>query len=477
MAKSRILIAEDEDTTRQVLEATLRKEGYETISSPDAEQAMDLLLRSSLDLILTDLHLPGASGIDLLKKAQSVCPDIPVIVMTAFGTVQSAVEAMKSGAYDYITKPVHPYELKSLVSRVLEHHKLVEEVDLLHTCLDRKYGFENIIGSSAALMGMLDIAARIADADVIVLLHGETGTGKELVAKAIHFRSPRRTQPFVTVNCGAIPRDLLESELFGHMKGSFTGAVSHKKGKAEVADGGTLFLDEIGEMPLELQVRVLRLIQEREIEKIGATSPTKLDVRIIAATHRDLAAMVKAGSFREDLYYRLMVVPIQVPPLCERAEDIPELVMHFFNRYKLKHAREELTLSPDLLNHFCNYSWPGNVRQLENTIERIVLLARQPEIGMRDLPEFLYLAHPPAPMLPAVLPETGVNLGDMEKELLMRTLQKFDGNQSRAASFLQLSRRTFAYRLEKHGISATEGVGSRKKLPVKAPDAETTQEP
>ncbi len=476
MAKPRILIAEDEDTIREVLEATLRKEGYETISCSDAEQGMDLLMRSSLNLIITDLHLPGASGIDLLKKAQSVCPDTPVVVMTAFGTVQSAVEAMKAGAYDYITKPIHPYELKSLVSRSLEHHKLIEEVDVLRSCLERKYGFENIIGSSAALMGKLETAARIAGADVIVLVQGETGTGKELVAKAIHLRSSRRTQPFVTINCGSIPPELLESELFGHMKGSFTGALSHKKGKAEVADGGTLFLDEIGEMPLGLQVRVLRLIQEREIEKIGATSPTKLDVRIIAATHRDLAAMVKAGSFREDLYYRLMVVPILLPPLRERAEDIPELVKHFFIKFKLKHAREELTLPSDLLYQFCNYSWPGNVRQLENAIERIVLLATGSEVAARDLPEFLYLTHPHAPMLPAVLPDTGVNLGAMEKELLMRTLEKFDGNQSRAARFLQLSRRTFAYRLEKHGVSVTEEVRARKKLLVKTRVVERTLE-
>jgi DNA-binding NtrC family response regulator len=476
MANPRILIAEDEDTIRQVLETTLRKEGYETMSTSDAEEAMDLLTRSSLDLIITDLHLPGASGIDLLKKARSICADTPVVVMTAFGTVQSAVEAMKAGAYDYITKPVHPYELKSLVGRALEHHKLIEEVDLLRSCLDRKYGFENIIGSSEVLMGMLDIAGRIAGADVIVLLQGETGTGKELVAKAIHFRSPRRTQPFVTINCGSIPPELLESELFGHLRGSFTGALSHKKGKAEVADGGTLFLDEIGEMPLELQVRVLRLIQEREIEKIGATSSTKLDVRIIAATHRDLAAMVKAGSFREDLYYRLMVVPIQLPPLRERVADIPELVKHFFNRCKVKHGREELTLPSDLLDYFCNYSWPGNVRQLENVIERIVLLARGSEVAARDLPEFLYLAHRPELVLPAVLPETGLNLGAMEKELLIRALEKFEGNQARAAHFLQLSRRTFAYRLEKHGVSTTAGVRSRKKLLGNGRAEETVQE-
>ncbi|MBV8810893.1 MAG: sigma-54-dependent Fis family transcriptional regulator [Acidobacteriaceae bacterium] len=456
MENARILIAEDEDIVRHVMESVLRKQGYETTSVSNAEQAIEVLQRSPVDLIITDLHLPGASGIELLKKARGIYSDTAVIVMTAFGTIQSAVEAMKAGAYDYLTKPVHPYELTALVSRVLSHRKLSEEVDLLRSCLEQKYGFESIIGSSACLMRTLDIAARVAAADVTVLLHGETGTGKELVAKAIHFRSPRRDRPFVTVNCGSIPRDLLESELFGHTKGSFTGAVVHKKGKAEVADGGTILLDEIGEMPLELQVRVLRLIQEREIEKIGATSPIKLDVRIIAATHRDLGAMVKAGSFREDLYYRLIVVPIELPPLRDRAEDIPELVEHFFVRCKIKHAREDLTLPHDVLHRLCNYPWPGNVRQLENAIERTVLLARGPEIGVRDLPDFLQYDDTPSEVLPSVLPEAGMNLSEMEKEVIVRALRKFGGNQSRAASFLQMSRRTLAYRLEKYSISPAE---------------------
>jgi two-component system NtrC family response regulator len=305
-------------------------------------------------------------------------------------------------------------------------------------------------------MRKLDVAARVAPSDVTVLVHGETGTGKEVVAKAIHFRSPRREQAFVTVNCGSIPRELLESELFGHTKGSFTGALTHKKGKAEVADGGTIFLDEIGELPLELQVRVLRLIQEHEIEKIGATSSIKLNVRIIAATHRDLGAMVKAGSFREDLYYRLMVVPIELPPLRERAEDIPQLVEHFLIKFKSKHAREGLTLPAAILRRLCGYKWPGNVRQLENTIERIVLLAKGSEIASDDLPEFLQDPQGPSDVVPNVLPDAGLDLDAIEKELILRTLRKFGGNQSRAASFLRLSRRTLAYRIEKHDISSAE---------------------
>ncbi len=462
MANPRIVIAEDEETVRHVMEAILKKEGYETLSASDAEQAIEILQRCPVDLVITDLHLPGASGLELLRTARSIYRDTTVIVMTAFGTIQTAVEAMKSGAYDYLTKPVHPYELKVLVARALDHRKLIEQVDVLRSCLEQKFGFESIIGSSANLMRTLEVAARVASTDVTVLLHGETGTGKELVAKAIHFRSVRRDRPFIVVNCGSIPRELLESELFGHLKGSFTGAVSHKKGKAEVAEGGTLLLDEIGEMPLELQVRVLRLIQEREIEKVGATSPIKLDVRIIAATHRDLRAMVDSGTFREDLYYRLMVVPIELPPIGERPEDIPTLVHHFFRKCKAKHNREELTLSPDLLRYFCDYRWPGNVRQLENAMERTVLLARGSEITWDDLPEFLQQTYPSTGALRNLLPEKGVNLDSVEKDLIVQTLRKFCGNQSRAARFLQLSRRTLAYRLEKHGISRTEFVPARK---------------
>jgi DNA-binding NtrC family response regulator len=462
MANARILIAEDEQTVRQATEAVLKKEGYETIGASDAEQALDILQRSRVDLIITDLNLPGASGIDFLKKARAIYAGTAVIVMTAYGTVQSAVEAMKAGAYDYLTKPIHSYELKALVSRALEHGRLVEEIDLLRDCLRENYQFASIIGASAGLKRTLDIASRVASADVTVLLHGETGTGKELIAKAIHFRSPRKNRPFVTVNCGAIPRELLESELFGHTRGSFTGAVSHKKGKAEAADGGTLLLDEIGEMPLELQVRVLRLIQEREIEKIGATMPTKLDVRIIAATHRDLAAMVKSGSFREDLYYRLMVVPIEVPPLRDRLEDIPVLVRHFFAQFKAKHNREDLTLPPTLLSRFTDYPWPGNVRQLENCVERIVLLANGSEITAQDIPDFLQQANVPTDVLPQILPDSGVSLEVVEKELILRTLRKFKGNQSRAAAFLNVTRRTLAYRIEKFGISPEDFSGTHR---------------
>ena len=377
------------------MHAQLEREGYETSSAASAEAAVQILEKSSQSLVITDLYLPGTSGIELLKRVRLDFPETTVIVMTAFATVQTAVEAMKAGAYDYITKPIEPFELKMLVRRSLEHHSLLEEVQVLRSCLDQKYGFEAIIGSSASLLQALDVAAQVASTDATVLIYGETGTGKELVAKAIHLRSARRERPFVTINCAAIPRELLESELFGHVKGSFTGALAHKKGKVEMAEGGTVLLDEVGDMPLELQVRILRLLQDREIEKVGGTAPTKVDVRIIAATHRELATMVKEGSFREDLYYRLLVVPVRLPPVRDRAGDIPILVQHFFEKYKSKHRRPGLTMPPDLMPRFTDYGWPGNVRQLENAVERLVLLSSGSEITMSELPDFLQSQTPP----------------------------------------------------------------------------------
>jgi two-component system NtrC family response regulator len=315
MKPDRILIVEDDEGLRHVTQIQLVREGYEVASAACAEEAIALLDQASYQLVIADLNLPGASGLELLKIIRLEHPETTVIVMTAYATVQTAVDAMKSGAYDYVTKPINAYDLKMLVKRSLDHQKLLQEVQALRSTLDRKSGFEEIIGSSPVLLETLDVAARIAGTDATVLISGETGTGKEMVAKAIHSRSSRRDRAFVTINCGAIPRELLESELFGYVKGAFTGALAHKKGKVEAADGGTIFLDEIGEMPLELQVHILRLIQERELEKIGASAPIKVDVRIIAATHRDLANMAKEGTFRDDLYYRLLVVPIRMPSL------------------------------------------------------------------------------------------------------------------------------------------------------------------
>ncbi|MEK7406173.1 MAG: sigma-54 dependent transcriptional regulator [Acidobacteriota bacterium] len=452
MTGNRILVVDDDESLRRVVQVQLQQARYEVTTAADGQQALALLERSPQDLVISDLKMPGLCGIDLLKRIKADCPETIVIMMTAFGTVESAVEAMKLGAYDYLTKPVNADALRMVVGRALEHHRLIEEVQNLRSSLDRKYGFENMIGRSSALLYTLDTAARAAQSDSTVLIRGETGTGKELLAKGIHFNSPRKNGPFVTINCGAIPRELLESELFGHVKGAFTGAVAHKKGRVEMADGGTVFLDEIGELPPELQVKLLRLIQEREIDKVGATAPIKVDVRILAATNRNLQAMVEDGAFREDLYYRLAVIPLELPPLRERPEDIPELVQHFFEKGRQKHGRAELALSPSLVPYFTSYRWPGNVRELENVIERVVVLARGDEITINDLPDFLRRERPALEALQLELPPHGISLEAVEKELLLRALKKFDWNQTQAARYLDISRKTLIYRMEKYGL-------------------------
>ncbi len=459
MSQPKILVVDDDESLRRVTEVQLEEEGYDVATAASGEEALQLLERAPHDLVISDLKMPGMSGVDLLREIRQRYPEVVVILLTAFGTVETAVEAMKLGAYDYVTKPVNPDALRLIVGRALDHVRLREEVRSLRRSLDEKYGFENIIGRSPALLYILEAAARAAQTDATVLIRGETGTGKELLAKGIHFNSPRRSRPFITINCGAIPRELLESELFGHLKGSFTGAISHKKGKVEMADGGTLLLDEIGDVPLELQVKLLRLIQEREIEKIGEGRPIKVDVRIIAATHRNLQAMIEDGTFREDLYYRLNVIPLEIPPLRDRVEDIPELVKHFFELAKRKHRRGGLVLPETLMPYFTAYRWPGNVRELENVVERLVVLARGPQVTVDDLPESLRRERPVLGALQMELPPHGVSLEAVEKELILLALRKHNWNQTHAARYLDISRKTLIYRMEKYGISREKDEG------------------
>ena len=339
MNRKKVLVIDDDASLRRVMEMQLEEIGCDVMTVANANEALAALNEVTPALVITDLRIPGMSGMDLLKMLRADHPELTVIMVTAYGTVRTAVEAMKAGAYDYITKPIDYDELALVVNRALERQQLLEEVHNLRLTLDEKYGFESIIGRSKALLRVLEMTSRVAQTDSIALIRGETGTGKELLAKAIHQNSRRKNGPFVTINCGAIPSNLLESELFGHMKGSFTGATAAKKGRVETADGGTLFLDEIGELPLDLQMKLLRLIQQGEIEKIGAGQASKVDVRIIAATHRNLQAMIEDGTFREDLYYRLAVIPLELPPLRDRPEDIPELVQHLFLKSKQKHGR------------------------------------------------------------------------------------------------------------------------------------------
>jgi DNA-binding NtrC family response regulator len=452
MSRPRILVVDDEESLRRVTQLKLTQMGYEAGTAASGAEALEVLARQPHDLVLTDMKMPGMTGIELLGRVRELYPEMIVIVATAFGTVETAVEAMRLGAYDYVIKPLQMDALRLVLGRALEHHKLRKEVAALRAVIDRKYGFESILGRSENLLFTLDLASRAAQSDSTVLVRGETGTGKELLARAIHANSRRREGPFVVINCGAVPRELLESELFGHRKGSFTGAVTDKAGKVEMAEGWTLFLDEIGEMPGELQVKLLRLIQEKEVETIGAGAPRKVDVRIVAATHRNLQAMVEDGTFREDLYYRLAVIPLTMPPLRERADDIPELAARFFDKFRKQMERGDLELPEGLLRYFTSYRWPGNVRELENVMERMVVLARGPRLTVDDLPEALRREAPALDSIQLEVPAAGISLEAVERELVHRALEQAGGNQTRAAELLDISRKQLIYRMEKFGF-------------------------
>lgn len=459
MSANRILVVDDDSSLRRVMKLQLEEGGYAVSLASDGAEAQQRLHAEEPHLVITDLRMP-TSGLQLLEFIQRENLTTTVIVVTAFGTVESAVEAMRLGAYDYVTKPLDFDALLLVVRRAMERQTLLEEVRTLRSALDQRYGFHGIIAHSKPFLRVLDQASRVAERDATVLIMGETGTGKEVLARAIHHSSRRRHRPFIAINCGAIPRDLVESELFGHRRGSFTGALNDRAGRVEAAEGGTLFLDEIGELPLEVQVKLLRLLQEGEIAKLGADVPTRVNVRIIAATHRNLKAMVEDGSFREDLYYRLSVVPLEIPPLRDRREDIPALIKELFERACKRHEVQGTTLSPGAVKKLIAYRWPGNVRQLENVLERVVLLAQHTVITEEDLPEEIIGPSQPALAAFADLPEEGLSLETLERDLIRRALEKFHGNQTHAARYLDISRRTLIYRMDKHGLisgTASEG--------------------
>jgi DNA-binding NtrC family response regulator len=453
MSKNRILVVDDDSSLRRVMKMQLEEAGYDVSLAADGDHGYVMLRELQPTLVITDLRMP-TSGLSFLRRIASEEIQTTVIVITAFGTVETAVEAMKMGAYDYVTKPLDFDALILMVHRAMERQKLLEEVRILRSALDQRYGFESIVGRAKNLLRVLDQAARVSQHDTTVLIQGETGTGKELLARAIHQNSRRRSKAFVPISCGAIPKDLVESELFGYIRGAFTGALANKPGLIEAADGGTLFLDEIGELPLEAQVKLLRLLQEGELPKIGASTPLRVDVRVVAATHRNLAAMVEDGTFREDLYYRLAVVPLQIPPLRERREDIPELIQALFKRARERHGLPEASLSPGVLQRLTCYRWPGNVRQLENVLERILVLSGTNLITEEELPEELQRATISSGPFWIDLPEEGVSLEALERELISRALERFSGNQTHAARYLDISRRTLIYRMEKHGLSS-----------------------
>lgn len=458
MSSDSILIVDDDSSVRRVLQMQLTEAGYKVQLATTGAEAHQILLEQRPKLLITDLRMPDLDGIELLRLIAQEEIQTTVIMITAFGSIETAVQAMRLGAYDYITKPIDYEALQLAVHRATERQSLIDEVRNLRSALDLRYGFENIIGRSKSLLRVLDMASRVAQHDTTILIQGETGTGKELLARAIHHNSRRRNQPFVTINCGAIPKELIEAELFGFSRGAFTGAHTNKPGKVEMAEGGILFLDEIGELPLESQVKLLRLIQHGEVERVGSTGPKVINVRIIAATHRNLAAMVEDGTFREDLYYRLAVVPLQLPPLRERKEDIAELAEHLFHKAKERHEMQNLRIDPTVIGRFTSYRWPGNIRELENVVERMLVLSNGEHVTEEDLPDELkhvLRASTPA-LLQLELPEEGVSLEAIEKELILRALEKADGNQTQAARYLDISRKTFIYRMEKHGIRQDE---------------------
>lgn len=454
-----ILIVEDEPRMRRLLEITLGEEGHSVQTAEDAETGVKTLRKNGVDLIVTDLKLPGMNGLEFLQEAKAINASVPVVVMTAYGSVETAVEAMKAGASDYVLKPFTMAEMKLVINKELDVQKVREENRSLREALGKRYQFQNIIARSARMQEVLSLVARVAGTNSTVLLGGESGVGKDLIARAIHQNSRRAAGPFIKVNSTAIPDTLFESELFGFEKGAFTGALASKPGKFELADKGTLFLDEIGDVPAPIQVKLLRVLQEREFERLGGTKTLKVDVRLLAATNRDLRAALEEGTFREDLYYRLNVVPIDIPPLREHKEDVPDLVNHFLARFARESEREIAGITPAALKLLMDYHWPGNVRQLENTIERAVALSSGSVIDVNDIQ--LDTAHRPslAPSLGAsgapFLPE-GMTLEQWEDEMIREALRRANGNKSQAARLLGLSRNALRYRLGKLGVPDEE---------------------
>jgi two-component system, NtrC family, response regulator AtoC len=453
-----ILIVEDEPKMLRLLELNLADDGYATRPASTAENGLKILASERIDLVLSDVKLPGMNGLEFLQAVKRANAAIPVVMMTAYGTVETAVEAMKDGASDFVLKPFSIEEIKLIVRKELDVRRLHEENRQLREALGQRYQFDNIVANSPAMQEVLATVEQVAPTNATVLLGGESGVGKDMIARAIHQHSRRVNGPFIKINCTAIPENLLESELFGYEKGAFTGATTTKPGKFELADKGTIFLDEIGDMPGTLQVKLLRVLQEREFERLGGTRTIKVDVRVVAATNQDLRAALEQGTFREDLYYRLNVVPISIPPLREHKEDIPYLVDHFIRRFAESSGKAIGGIAPEALKLLVDFHWPGNVRELENIIERAVVMASGTRIETADIR--LDVARPGGNSIASAagensaamfLPE-GMTLEQYEDKLIHAALQRAGGNKSQAARFLGLSRNALRYRLSKMGV-------------------------
>jgi two-component system response regulator AtoC len=455
---SRVLVVDDEANLRKVLAAMLRKEGYEVAIAENGEVALAEFEKNGADVVITDMVMPRGGGLEVLRAVHATRPDVPVIIITAHGTVDSAVEAIKLGAFDYITKPFEQAELRAVVAKAAR----TQEANQTHVPLEGK-ARSSIIGESQQVQELFKVIDKVADSPSTVLITGESGTGKELVATALHDGSSRKEKPLIKINCAAIPKDLMESELFGYERGAFTGAVTSKPGRFELADGGTIFLDEIGEVPVEMQVKLLRVLQESAFERVGGIKTTRVDVRLIAATNRDLLAEVEAGRFRKDLYYRLNVVPIHLPPLRERRADVPALVRHFIEKYNKRLNKKIEGISDEALATLQGYPWPGNIRELENLMERVILFADGPRLEARDVPDPVRGGATPTPATPSgsPTPEVGetplkeilkVRQAEIEKAFIVQALGKTEGNVTRAARLLGISRKSLQTKMKEFGL-------------------------
>ena len=446
--RRRILVVEDDRPQADAVAEALQRVGHSVVVVTEPRRALSILRDDGFDLVITDLMMHETSGMEVLQEAKRLDPAAEVIVITGHGSIETAVQAMRDGASDYITKPLNLGELRDRVAKALEHHRLVRQAEQLGAQLDERFGFEGIIGQSAAIRRVIDICKQIAPTDATVLIEGESGTGKELVAKALHNNSPRKRGNFVALNCAALSEGILESELFGHEKGAFTGALAGRKGRFEHADGGTLFLDEVGDMPMATQIKLLRVIESREIVRVGSNDPRRVDVRLLSATNRRLEDLVKAGTFREDLYFRLKVVRVVLPPLRDRREDIPLLTTHYLRRLATTHGRNVTGITPEAQRVLGAYGWPGNVRELINALETMIVLAAHEVLDVEDIPAEI---RPAGAAAPAATLQPGVTLEAAERQLIESTLEMTGGNRQEASRILGIGERTLYRKIKEYG--------------------------
>lgn len=449
---AKILLVDDDDSLRRILGFQLSEAGYAVTSASDGAEGLDRFSHEEFDCLITDWRMPKMTGSQLVQQATAVSSEVPIVVITAFGDVDTAVEALRNGAFDFITKPFNRQEILLTVEKALKYGRALAENRRLRRQVHEEFRIENVVGTSEKMRAVFDLVERVAKTNVTVLIEGESGTGKELIAKGIHVSGPRKDGPFIAINCAALPEALIEAELFGYKKGAFTGAVAESKGKFEEANGGTLFLDEISSMPLQSQTRLLRVLQEQEVTRLGENVPRKVDVRIIAATNENVLELIRENAFREDLYYRLAVVPITIPPLRERREDIPILTEHFVRRSAAKHGIKTPSVAREVFGAFFDYPWMGNVRELENLVERMVVLSDSDALTLHDVPTAVKAPPRANGKLWFPLPSDPIDLDELECEIIRTSLERHSGNQSQTSRYLGITRSALIYRMQKYGL-------------------------